>query len=988
VWHATGLRPQRRGHRATGHPLYRGGVRIVLVSGHYPPDFVSGGSLQPQRLAHGLRARGHDVTVYAGRIGGSREPLEAWDELDGTGMPVRWIVTAPWDDWSDRRNWDAPAVRRDFEQFIARVAPDVVHFHDLQMLGGSLVSSAHAAGAAVVVTMHDYWWICPRLFLVDRHLHPCSLVVDAGTCACESGRPRLLSRKEALARHLADVDLVLTPSAIMARVLAANGVAPDRLDVDENGLPGEDLPTGAPVARPATGGPVRFTYAGGRHQLKGSAVVLRAAAELAGLDGWQLTTYGIDEDLGDALGLDLDALPVIGKPPFDASERTEVFDATDVLVVPSIARESYSIITREALGRGVPVICTDTLGPEEVVVDGVNGLVVRADDHEMLAAAMRAVTVDHDLLARLRRGAAEPVRVRSLDEQVAGLERRYADLLARRSRAPAPLAPRRRDIRRVVFAAGIEGAPLRYRVRLPAEALALLGVESRAFDFRHPALADAVDEADVLYVYRVPASPEMLAIIDRAKQRGIPVLFDVDDLIFDPQIARQIPALNALPRDVVEEYLNGVERYRTTLEASDGYVGSTRVLVEHARALTGLPAAKFDNGVGLLLARASDRACRVPRTGKGVRLGYFSGTITHDLDWAAIEPAVIEVMDRHPGVELVLGGLITPGPDLDRFAARIQRAPLVPWLKLPALLRSVDVNLAPLQLGPVFNEAKSAIKWLEAGLVATPTIASATEPFRDAIDHAVSGMLATDHDSWVEAIERLVDDDRLRSSMGERARRAALLRWSPHLQGRRFLEILEAARSWPAEAARRPSSGWQPVLRSEPFEPRVLEPYTASRFAGLQHSLDRQRARLDWARRRARASVERDGLVATAARTPAVIARESRQALRSTIHRARNSRARELVTYTRRLLAAHGPIATVRRAIRFTARRLAALAAQVPGVAAARAVQERLTRSLRRRGVRGTIELAAPVVRHHVVHRANLLRAHANAWLVRLGLRR
>ena len=327
-------------------------VRIVLVSGHYPPNFVSGGSLQPQRIARGLRARGHDVAVYAGRIDPDHAPLEAWNEVDETGLPVRWIVTTPWDDWSDRRNWDCPPVHHDFQRFLAEFRPDVVHLHDLQMLGASLVEAAKQAGAKVVVTMHDYWWICPRLFLVDKHLHPCSLVVDAGTCRCESGRMRLLGRKGQLAKILDDVDLVLTPSTIMGRVLAANGIAPDVLEVDENGLPEEDLPAfdGRSPRRPATS-PVRFAYAGGRHELKGSAVMLRAAAELRDLNGWHLTTYGIDEDLGEALELDLDDLPIVQCPPFDANARDAVFEETDVLVVPSVARVVLDRDARSARSR-------------------------------------------------------------------------------------------------------------------------------------------------------------------------------------------------------------------------------------------------------------------------------------------------------------------------------------------------------------------------------------------------------------------------------------------------------------------------------------------------------------------------------------------------------------------------------------------------------------------------------------------------------------
>jgi hypothetical protein len=123
----------------------------------------------------------------------------------------------------------------------------------------------------------------------------------------------------------------------------------------------------------------------------------------------------------------------------------------------------------------------------------------------------------------------------------------------------------------------------------------------------------------------------------------------------------------------------------------------------------------------------------------------------------------------------------------------VHRLNLVPWQDLPARIRDVDVNLAPLSPGSPFNEAKSAIKWLEAALVATPTVASPTQPFREAIDDGVTGLLAESRADWRRQIERLLDDVALRRTIGERARRAALLTWGPPAQGRRYRAILDAA---------------------------------------------------------------------------------------------------------------------------------------------------------------------------------------------------
>ena len=75
--------------------------------------------------------------------------------------------------------------------------------------------------------------------------------------------------------------------------------------------------------------------------------------------------------------------------------------------------------------------------------------------------------------------------------------------------APAPaLASVRRDrpLRRVLFVAGIDGAPLRYRALLPAEAIGLYGVESEVLHYRSRDVPAAAARADALVVYRSPAS--------------------------------------------------------------------------------------------------------------------------------------------------------------------------------------------------------------------------------------------------------------------------------------------------------------------------------------------------------------------------------------------------------------------------------------------------------------------------------------------------
>ena len=60
-------------------------------------------------------------------------------------------------------------------------------------------------------------------------------------------------------------------------------------------------------------------------------------------------------------------LPVYYKGKFNSTTITEVYNSMDVLVVPSIWKETFSLVTLEALSYGVPVIVSDNVGAQDIV---------------------------------------------------------------------------------------------------------------------------------------------------------------------------------------------------------------------------------------------------------------------------------------------------------------------------------------------------------------------------------------------------------------------------------------------------------------------------------------------------------------------------------------------------------------------------------------------------------------------------------------------
>jgi glycosyltransferase involved in cell wall biosynthesis len=76
------------------------------------------------------------------------------------------------------------------------------------------------------------------------------------------------------------------------------------------------------------------------------------------------------------------------------------FHACDVLAVPS-RREGLGLVAGEAMRCGVPVVASDTGGLRDLVIDGETGLLVRVNDADGLAAALRRVLAQPDLAGRL-----------------------------------------------------------------------------------------------------------------------------------------------------------------------------------------------------------------------------------------------------------------------------------------------------------------------------------------------------------------------------------------------------------------------------------------------------------------------------------------------------------------------------------------------------------------------------------------------------------
>jgi glycosyltransferase involved in cell wall biosynthesis len=337
-----------------------------------------------------------------------------------------------------------------------------------------------------------------------------------------------------------------------------------------------------------------------------------------------------------------------------------------------------------------------------------------------------------------------------------------------------------------------------YRCFHKQEQLALYGIPSTVREHYHPGKV-TLDEAlahDVVILHRVAYDPLIGGIIRQARAQGKPVLFDVDDLVFEPDLTHYVDALKYMSPEALELYHDGVRRNLKTLLACDAVLTSTELLADFARQ-RGKPAFVLRNALSKEQTEVAEQALRQKPAVLSDRLiiGYASGTATHDADFQEAVSALPQILERFREVELHLFGEITSPPELTRFEDRVKRLPLVHLLEMPVVMSNWHINLAPLELDNPYCRAKSELKYIEAGVLALPTVASRVDAYQIAIAHGENGSLVSGTGEWIAALESLIINESLRQSMGQRAREDVCRRYTSEARSRDLIAILNEIRS-------------------------------------------------------------------------------------------------------------------------------------------------------------------------------------------------
>jgi glycosyltransferase involved in cell wall biosynthesis len=444
-------------------------MNILLVTHFLPPRHRAGTENYTLGLAKALAARGHEISVVCAEdwdSGARYYNGETQDLLDG--IVVRRLHL----NWSkapepNRVLYDSPIVEEWFDRFLQTTRPDLMHVTSTITLGVGPIRSARRTGIPMVLTLMDFWFLCPSIQLLRQAggqlCDGATTAFECQACLCSASglfravngllpaklrpefwdavsRTPLLSRRRGLRGMLLNMaerkqmltqvldlpDCILAHSQFVRQVFLTAASAPVRVLAA-----GHDLTWLQRYKGKSRCKELRFGYIGQLIEVKGVHLLVDAFREADQGGHARLDIWGdLAADRKYCIGLEK---RVAGHPritlrgSFDRAELPAVLSGIDVIVVPSLWYENAPLVIQEAFATRTPVIASDLGGMSEAVTHELNGLLFERGDAQDLARQMRRLIDDRSLYESLRAGCPS---VKSNAEEVEEMEMVYRSVVS------------------------------------------------------------------------------------------------------------------------------------------------------------------------------------------------------------------------------------------------------------------------------------------------------------------------------------------------------------------------------------------------------------------------------------------------------------------------------------------------------------------------------------------------------------------------------
>ncbi|PHF06149.1 glycosyltransferase [Bacillus wiedmannii] len=323
-----------------------------------------------------------------------------------------------------------------YEEFLIELKPEVIHVHTLMGIHKEFFETAKKLDIKIVFTTHDYFGLCPKVNLMDSKGNICNDFDDGKSCIeCNVNAlslPMVHVMQSYPYRYLKDSSIVKSLRKIKKNQTKNNTVATrvereiEEIDVnlatyyielrdyyltifklidyfhfnssiakeqfekylDVNGkivsISHQDISDyrqerkvkqrGNEVVRLGYLGPID-TYKG-FYSLKNQLDSLKEK----GYTNWHLGVYG--DFINDPDTYNPKYYTFYGR--YNYNQLKDIFNEVDLLIIPSIWKETFGFIGLEAQSYGVPIMVSEYVGFKDLVQDGETGFIYKVNKHDFI----------------------------------------------------------------------------------------------------------------------------------------------------------------------------------------------------------------------------------------------------------------------------------------------------------------------------------------------------------------------------------------------------------------------------------------------------------------------------------------------------------------------------------------------------------------------------------------------------------------------------
>jgi len=660
--------------------------------------------------------------------------------------------------------------RRDYRSLVARILRDfdieLVHIRHLIGHTFDLPEVAQAFGIPVVLSVHDFYYICPTVHLIDDQQRFCGGQCTPGQGSCVIPTAWLTSvphlkhawvyewrdRVAAMFEHI-DAFVTASPSARETYISAFPGIE-RRFNIIEHGRD-DKKHDGFQPPIPSLRRPVRILVPGNLDFHKGGDF-LEAIKRHDRAGRLEFHFAGRSRQHYGKLGVH-----------HGVYERDDWFDLVgrvrpSFVGLFSITAETFSHTLSEAWLAGLPVIATDLGAFKDRIGRDGGGWLIDARDPKRACEQILEIVDDtdafRDQIANIPISA-----LRTAEQMAADYSLLYKQLLAKRNPFSAEQTPHS-PLRVGLFILGKEGArPASTYIRVLRRCFHPSLEQDVAPVLLNPAtyveMADRVD-LDVALVQRTAVPPEVTnAFIDALKRQSVPLILDLDDDLLT--IGFDHPDYG--------EFAPYAEPIRQLVSSAALVTVSTDVLRRAYSQLNSKTMVVLNQLDEHLWSSPVDTSpSEPPPDDDRLRILYF-GSLTHSADLEILRAAV-EGFESEVAVTVIGGaeeGSLNWCRQLVPDRRWNQYPDFVHWLRQNA--SGFDAVAIPLADTP-FNKAKSDLKFLEAAALGLPVICSRVDAYAATIIDGETGLLVSNNPAaWREAISRLKSEPSMRTRIASAA---------------------------------------------------------------------------------------------------------------------------------------------------------------------------------------------------------------------------